>query len=197
MQSPPGGNQNGNGFPPGAGGGWPPPPAQPQSPWGSSAQPAQPQSPWGQTAQPQPAPPHSPWGPPASGQGTPFRPSANDPYQAYGQIHAQPLPPAPNPADGVGKQVLKNPRLMGLGMLALGLILGGVNFWKLESEGRYYIKAMVLTPCVLLYGLFLLVVGQPIDQATGMPRMWWRVGSGITIFGGLALGFVAMSWVGC
>ena len=110
---------------------------------------------------------------------------------------------AQRPADrgatrGPGRsKLLKNPRLMGLMLVGLGILLGGINYWSLSSNGRYYIKAMFLTPFAITYGVYLLAFGQPVDPATGKPRMWWRVGSGISLAAGLGLGGLALSYVGC
>ncbi len=174
MQSPPGGNQGGNGSH--GSGGWPPS----SSPWGPPA-----------ASNQQPAFPPPQAQPPSS----PFRPSPNDPYQAYGQIHASPAAGITRPPGNTG--VMKNPRLTGGVLLGLGAFLAGLNYWMLESEGRYYVKAMLLMPFAVLYGLFLLGFGQPLDPATGKPKMWWRIGSGLSLAAGLGLGGLAISYVGC
>jgi len=128
--------------------------------------------------------------------GSPFRPSPNDPYASYGQLNVQP-PTGARPAGPGDAKLLKNPRLMGLMLLGIGVFLGGINYWSVTSNGRYYIKAMLLAPFALTSGLYLLAFGQPVDPATGKPRMWWRIGSGISLAAGLGLGGLAISYVGC
>jgi hypothetical protein len=128
---------------------------------------------------------------------TPFRPAPNDAYSAYAQVNAVPAPPPGARPASPQPGVIKKPRLVGLGLLALGVFLAGLNYSMLESEHRYYVKALFLTPFALAYGLFLAVFGQPLDPSTGKPKTWWRVGAGITLAGGFALGGLALTYVGC
>lgn len=82
-------------------------------------------------------------------------------------------------------------------MLAIGLALGAFNAYSLDHDGRYYPKSMIFTPVCIIFGLFGVAVGAPKDPRTGLLPLWIRVGYGASLIFGLALGIVAVVFVGC
>ena len=76
-------------------------------------------------------------------------------------------------------------------------MLGGFNVWTITSDGKFYIKAMLITPLLLLLGLWRMVVGEPRDPQTNQPEHWGQIGAGVTAGCGLVLGIIACVMVGC
>src|SRR5262249_36463536 len=87
-------------------------------------------------------------------------------------------------------------RPQGALLLVIGLGLGALNVYSLYHDGHYYPKAMVFTPIAILFGLFGLAVGAPIDPRTGLLPLWIRIGYGASIVLGLGLGILAVTMVG-
>jgi hypothetical protein len=81
--------------------------------------------------------------------------------------------------------------------LLLGLLLGGFNIYSLEHDHSYYPQATAFTPIAVLFGLFGLAVGAPIDPKTGLLPLWVRIGYGSSAALGLGLGIAAVVFVGC
>jgi hypothetical protein len=88
-------------------------------------------------------------------------------------------------------------RPQGVLLLAIGLGLGALNVYSLQHDGKYYPKAMLLTPVATFIGLFAIAVGAPKDPQTGLLPLWVRVGYGASGIFGLALGIMAVVFVGC
>src|SRR5262249_26892512 len=82
-------------------------------------------------------------------------------------------------------------------LLAIGLGLVAFNAYTVIHSGRYYPKALLLTPVAVLVGIFATIVGAPVDPRTGQLPLWARVGYGASAFLGIALGIVAIVFVGC
>jgi hypothetical protein len=207
MNAPPGGNQ-----PPWGGGAPPQTPTYPQNPhdpqgqqgypqqgqqgWGAQQQqPQQPQQPqgWGQQQQQQQ---QQAWGPQQQPQGW-----GQQQQQGWPQQQPMGWPGAQQP--GVAPIQTNHssgnnyPRLAGAGLFVLGLLLSAFNIWMISSEGKFYIKALVVTPALLLMGLWRLVVGEPRDPQTNQPENWANVGTGVSAGCGVVLGIIACVMVGC
>jgi hypothetical protein len=88
-------------------------------------------------------------------------------------------------------------RPQGVLMLAIGLGLGAFNVYSLQRHGKYYPKAMLITPVSILVGLFAIAVGSPKDPQTGLLPLWVRIGYGATGILGVGLGILAIVFVGC
>ena len=82
-------------------------------------------------------------------------------------------------------------------MLAIGLGLGAFNVYSLMHDGHYYPKSLLIAPIATLVGVFALAVGAPVDPQTGHLPLWARIGYGASLIVGLALGIVAIVFVGC
>jgi hypothetical protein len=82
-------------------------------------------------------------------------------------------------------------------LLAIGLGLGAFNVYSLIHDGHYYPKAMLMTPIATLVGLFAVAVGAPVDPQTGHLPLWARIGYGASGILGVALGIMALVFVGC
>jgi hypothetical protein len=127
-------------------------------------------------AQPPPGPSgQPPWGPPPG---------------PYPQPPIQARPPPRTSTKG-----LTRPK--GALLLFIGLALGGFNVYSLIHDGHYYPKAVIFAPVAILFGLFAIIAGAPIDPQTGLLPLWIRVGYGASIAFGLALGIIAVVFVGC
>jgi hypothetical protein len=85
----------------------------------------------------------------------------------------------------------------GLLLLAIGLGLGGWNVYLLINEGHYYPKAMLIAPIGILMGMVGLIVGKPVDPQTGQLPLWARILYGSSAILGIALGIMAIVFVGC
>ena len=168
----------GQGTPPGGPGSpFAPPPGQPPQ-YGYGQQPAQQNHPYGQAPQPLGAPPAQaprPFGAPV----------------APGQVPVAFVPPPSTKTDHL------KPRLGGLGIVGVGVLLLAINGYTLWSSDEYYPKLLVFSPIMLFAGAWLTVVGIPIDPQTGEPAVWSRVGAGISAALGLLVGIVAIWFVGC
>jgi len=103
-------------------------------------------------------------------------------------------PPAARPWRQKSKGVT---RPQGALLLAIGLALGAFNVYSLMHDHRYYPKAMIFTPVAVLFGIFGLAVGAPIDPQTGLLPLWVRIGYGGSVVFGLGLGIVAVTFLGC
>lgn len=77
------------------------------------------------------------------------------------------------------------PRLRGAGIFFVGLVL---LFAALGSEGTSG-KAVCMTPILLLWGGWTMLVGEPLDD-NGRPASWAQVGAWICGVAGIALAIV-------
>lgn len=80
------------------------------------------------------------------------------------------------------------PRVAGLLLTGAGAVL---VFWMqsmVESEGRYYPKALFFGCIAVILGIWTTITGQPKDPQTGQPANWWRIASGIVFFVSLIAG---------
>jgi hypothetical protein len=126
--------------------------------------------------------------------------------QGYRQPPPAPVPVAgfrpqevhvkPNAGRWLGARAVKNPRLFGAGCVAGCALLAGVNYAILESQREYYPQLLVLTPVVGTLGLWMVLLGQPIDPATNKPRAWWRFGAGAALVIGVVIGILLCVYVG-
>jgi len=112
------------------------------------------------------------------------------PMQAQAPVAAPPARRWVKPAVGVS-------RPKGLLLLAIGLGLGAFNVYSLMHDGHYYPKSLLIAPVALLVGLFAVAVGAPVDPQTGHLPLWARIGYGACAIAGLALGIIALVFVGC
>ncbi len=90
-----------------------------------------------------------------------------------------------------------SPRLTGLALVGIGVFLLLLNGYSLWENDEFYPKALVFTPMALLLGVWLTIVGQPIDRQTGERALWSKVGAGVLTGFGLLLGIIAVWFVGC
>ncbi len=88
--------------------------------------------------------------------------------------------------------MLNNPRLRGAGffLLAVGLLVFQIitHF----TTGR----VLCATPVLLLYGLWFLIIGEPVDPKTGVPLAWAQVGAWLAGVVGMILAVVVLLWIG-
>ena len=82
-------------------------------------------------------------------------------------------------------------------IFGLGVLLTFANLYTILETRRFYPKLLVLTPVIFFAGLFMLVVGEQKDPATGEPPGWVKLGYGVSTIGGLLLGFMMLAVVGC
>src|SRR5262249_12387367 len=68
----------------------------------------------------------------------------------------------------------------GAAIFAAGLVLLGINIASLVRSNEYYIQAMFITPLAIFLGLYMLIVGTPIDPRTRDLAAWAKVGYGVT-----------------
>jgi hypothetical protein len=116
--------------------------------------------------------------------------------QPMGNPYAAPMGIPSQGTSLSGEEGFKYPRLAGLGIFACGLLLAGVNWHEIESNGQYYIKALVVTPVAFLLGMWLMIAGQPRDER-GEIAVWGKIGAGVTTGAGVVLGILACVLVGC
>jgi hypothetical protein len=88
-------------------------------------------------------------------------------------------------------------RARGAGILALGLLLLAVNVASLIATERYYVQAVLLTPLLIVLGIYMLSVGAPRDPRSNDVAGWAKVGYVATTVVGLLLGVLALVLVGC
>ena len=82
-------------------------------------------------------------------------------------------------------------------VLGLGVLVAAINAESLYHRDEYYVQALFFTPLVFLLGLFMVIVGNPVDANTGEPAVWARAGYGCSVGVGLLLGGLALWFVGC
>jgi hypothetical protein len=121
---------------------------------------------------------------------------------AFGAPVAGTGAPVPRVADSPGVVNARKvghirPRLGGLVLLVVALLLVGINVWTLYEEKKFYPKALLFAPMAACTGTWLLIVGQPVDERTGEVLLWSRLGTGASAALGLLLGAFATWFVGC
>jgi len=75
-----------------------------------------------------------------------------------------------------------------VGGAILFVLGGGLGAWTLYASST---RGVVVAPMLLTLGLWLVVFGEPIDEKTGELAGWGKLGLGISVGIGLAIGIVA------
>lgn len=192
------------------------PPGYPQQPY--PQQPEYPQQPYPQQPYPQqhhPQQPHPQHGYPQHGypqQGYPQHPYPQPGYPQPGYPPQAPQPQgswaADSPAErsrgaALGGAIAPDGRWDNLSrgrgalLFGIGALAAVANGWFMSSEGRFYPKLLLLTPLLLLLGIFMMVVGNPKEPDTGEVPAWAKLGYGASAVFGLFLGIIAIIFVGC
>jgi hypothetical protein len=81
-------------------------------------------------------------------------------------------------------------RVGGAVLFVLGAGIGAVTVARASSGAWFSSRAMVVAPLCLLLGLWLLIVGEPIDPVTGEGARWGKIGQGVSAAIGLLIGLV-------
>lgn len=86
----------------------------------------------------------------------------------------------------------KSPRLMGLLMILVGLLISALNLTYLYFNNRFWPSFFILTGALSTGGLWILITGQvSIAGERSAPR-WWSIGFMLSSIAGFAAGiFVA------
>ncbi|MFO0759212.1 MAG: hypothetical protein U0359_22160 [Byssovorax sp.] len=186
-------------------------PAQPQGygpPQGYGAPPGAPAAPQGSYG----APPQGPYGAPQPGYGAPPQGPYGAPQPGYGA----PPPAAPPPGSWAADSALERNRNAalsaalapsgswenvsrgrGAALLGGGVLLAAINVYTITASREYYVKLLFLNPLLLVLGLYMVVVGAPMDPRTRDLALWAKLGYGATTVFGLLLGVIALVLVGC
>lgn len=88
--------------------------------------------------------------------------------------------------------MLHNPRLRGAGFVLLALGLIAFQVITRVTTG----KVLCATPVFLLYGLWFLIIGEPVDPKTGVPLAWAQVGAWLAGLLGIILSVVVLLLIG-
>jgi len=91
-----------------------------------------------------------------------------------------------------GKKGKTSPRLVGVAMLGIGSAMGYLTLSELFREGSASLMPFAFFPPLVLCGLWFVVVGQPMDAATGRPVRWTQIAS----FAVFAAGLATAAWIG-
>jgi hypothetical protein len=88
--------------------------------------------------------------------------------------------------------MLHNPRLRGAGLFLVAVFLLVFQVVTHFTTGR----VLCATPVLLLYGLWALIVGEPVDPKTGVPLAWAQVGAWLAGVVGIILAVVVLLLLG-
>jgi hypothetical protein len=88
--------------------------------------------------------------------------------------------------------MLHNPRLRGAGLFLLAIGLIALQVVTRVITG----KLLCATPVLLLYGLWFLIIGEPVDPKTGVPLAWAQVGAWLAGVIGIILSIVVLLLIG-
>lgn len=169
-----------------------PQPVSPPTPQGAFGAPAGPPAgpPMGQAF----GPPVPPTGQAFGGPGQPYGPAGTGPGTLNPALVAgRPGPVAPGPY----KTDHIKPRVGGLGVAGIGLLLLALNGYTLWSSEEFYPKALFFAFPLLLVGGWMTVVGKPVDSHTGQPKTWSTIGAGAFGAIGVVISIGAIWFVGC
>jgi hypothetical protein len=79
------------------------------------------------------------------------------------------------------------PRLNGAGMFAVGMLFAGFTIYA-----RVVSRAVCMAPIFILYGGWFMVVGRPVDSATGKTKDWVEIGGWLSGVLGMIVGAVVL-----
>jgi hypothetical protein len=81
------------------------------------------------------------------------------------------------------------PRRVGGFLFALSLALIAFDLYLLKSTGSFFPMVLIGSGGTLPVSIVMMVIGRPLDPATGKPLLWWNVLACVASFAGTAFGF--------